>query len=119
MAKGKSRKIPKRMCVSCREMKDKKALFRVLAADGSVVYDPTGKMQGRGAYICKDEACLEAAILKGKLRHHLKTEVETALLDELKQALEAEREAEAKASRKKKVVRLAADGSKTVIEDET
>lgn len=110
MAKGKSRKIPQRMCVSCREMKDKKALFRLLVEDEQIVYDPTGKKAGRGAYICKDKACIEQAVSKGKLRYHLKAEPAPALAEQLLAALEREAEAEAKAKRGKKVFRLSADG---------
>ena len=51
MAKKKS--IPMRMCIACREMKPKKEMYRVVKnADGEICVDLTGKMAGRGAYIC-------------------------------------------------------------------
>lgn len=51
-------KSPERMCVSCRTMKDKKALIRIVKnKEGDINYDPTGKMQGRGAYICASREC--------------------------------------------------------------
>ena len=54
----KSSKSPQRMCVSCREMKDKSELLRVVrGTDGRIFADSTGKANGRGAYICKDAAC--------------------------------------------------------------
>lgn len=51
---------PERMCVVCRQMKDKRSLIRVVKdKDGNVKYDPTGKMPGRGAYLCASRACFE------------------------------------------------------------
>ena len=58
----KKRKIPERMCVSCREMNQKKALIRVVRLpDGIVKVDPTGKASGRGAYICDKLDCVMLA----------------------------------------------------------
>ena len=49
----KTRKVPMRMCVGCREMKPKKELLRVVkSAEGDISFDRTGKLSGRGAYIC-------------------------------------------------------------------
>ena len=46
-----AKKIPMRMCVSCRERFAKKDLIRIVAStDGTVQVDPTGRMPGRGAY---------------------------------------------------------------------
>ena len=46
----KKRKIPQRMCVGCRQMKEKRALIRIVrSADGNVEVDLTGKKSGRGA----------------------------------------------------------------------
>ena len=51
-----------RMCVSCREMKEKKILVRVVRKpDGAVIIDDSGKASGRGAYICRAAECVEAA----------------------------------------------------------
>lgn len=49
-----------RMCIACREMKDKKTLMRIVKnKEGKIFIDETGKANGRGAYICKDIKCLE------------------------------------------------------------
>ena len=54
----KVKKIPQRQCVGCREMKDKKALLRVVKSpEGQVSLDFTGKKSGRGAYVCHDVEC--------------------------------------------------------------
>lgn len=51
---------PERMCVVCRKMQDKKSLIRVVKSkDGSINYDPTGKMPGRGAYLCRSRECFD------------------------------------------------------------
>ena len=56
MAKTKS--VPMRTCIACRELKPKKEMLRVVKnAAGEISVDPTGKVAGRGAYICSAEAC--------------------------------------------------------------
>ena len=56
----KSKKIPLRTCIACREMKPKGEMTRVVRnADGEIKLDPTGKAPGRGAYVCNDPACLK------------------------------------------------------------
>lgn len=54
----KVKKTPMRMCLGCREMKPKKELIRiVMNKDGDISLDFTGKLAGRGAYICKSKSC--------------------------------------------------------------
>ena len=49
------KKIPTRRCTGCGEMKDKKELIRVVRTpEGSIMIDRTGKINGRGAYLCDD-----------------------------------------------------------------
>ena len=56
------KKIPQRQCVGCREMKDKRALIRVVKSpEGEVSLDFRGRKPGRGAYVCPDAACLKRA----------------------------------------------------------
>ena len=56
------KKIPQRQCVGCREMKDKRALIRVVRSpEGEVSLDFRGTKPGRGAYVCPDAACLKRA----------------------------------------------------------
>ena len=57
------KRTPLRTCVGCRSQKSKMQLIRVvLSPDGVICIDPSGKMNGRGAYLCRDSQCLEAAI---------------------------------------------------------
>ena len=64
----KIKKIPLRMCVGCHEMKQKKLLARIVKNNlGEISVDLIGKMQGRGAYVCKNIECLNKAIKTKKL----------------------------------------------------
>ena len=86
----KPRKIPMRMCVGCREMKEKKELIRVVRSpEGDVSLDPTGKKSGRGAYVCRDPNCLKRAIKQRQLERQL----DAALSPETAEALRTELEA--------------------------
>ena len=50
---------PLRMCVVCRQMKPKTELLRIAKKDGGFSVDASGKLPGRGAYICKGNDCCE------------------------------------------------------------
>ncbi|MDO4733493.1 MAG: YlxR family protein [Bacillota bacterium] len=51
---------PQRMCAACREMKDKNDLLRIVRSpEGEISLDPSGKRSGRGAYLCRNQACLK------------------------------------------------------------
>lgn len=68
-----AKSIPKRQCVGCREMKEKKEMIRVIkTAEEQILIDETGKQNGRGAYICKSADCLEKAIKNNGLERSLK-----------------------------------------------
>lgn len=59
-------RAPQRTCVACRESGEKRGLTRLVrAADGTVRHDPTGRLPGRGAYLCSQPACWERALGKG------------------------------------------------------
>jgi len=59
------KKKPQRSCVTCRTVRDKSDLLRVvMTPDGEVVYDPTGKLAGRGAYLCRNEECITQELKK-------------------------------------------------------
>jgi uncharacterized protein len=82
------RAAPTRSCVHCRSARDKRDLLRVVRApDGSVRYDPTGKANGRGAYVCHDESCIAGAVGRGALGRALGTSVPVSLADELRRAI--------------------------------
>ncbi len=60
------RHIPQRTCVGCREHSAKGDLLRLVRTPDGVFADPSGKMNGRGAYIHANKECLQKAI-KGSL----------------------------------------------------
>ncbi|MBR1968685.1 MAG: YlxR family protein [Clostridia bacterium] len=60
------KKIPMRTCIACRENKPKRELIRVVKFGDEIKLDKTGKMNGRGAYVCNDKECVEK-IKKQKL----------------------------------------------------
>ena len=77
-----------RKCVGCNEMKPKKELARVLrTTDGAIILDATGKANGRGAYVCKDDKCLARAIKTKALERSLKVPVDPSIFDQLREGL--------------------------------
>lgn len=86
----KDRKLPQRMCVGCRVMKNKKELIRVVRTpDGSVDLDPTGKKSGRGAYVCTDPECLNLAVKGKRLQKALQQEISEEVLNLIKERLKS------------------------------
>ena len=66
---AKSKTVPMRTCIACREMKPKKEMLRIVkTANGEIFADPTGKAAGRGAYICTAEEC-QKKLANKKLLH--------------------------------------------------
>lgn len=72
---GRSRHIPQRTCIVCRQSDAKRALIRLVRdTTGRVAIDPTGKRPGRGAYLCHDPACWAAAIKRRALERALRVD---------------------------------------------
>ena len=92
MAKG---KIPVRKCMGCGEMKPKKEMVRViLTPEGSIELDLSGKKNGRGAYICRNRACLETALRTHGLERSFKTAIPNEIAEKLIEEIEKEPGAE-------------------------
>ena len=81
--KGKRNNPPERQCLACRERKRKEELLRVVRTPEDIRYDPTGKLNGRGAYVCARKECVEKAIRTGALARALKAEIPPGLKDVL------------------------------------
>lgn len=76
------------MCIACREMKNKKDLLRIVKnKEGKIFVDETGKANGRGAYICKDTACLEKLKKQKVLNKAFKMMIEESVYEEIKGAI--------------------------------
>ncbi len=82
----KTKKIPMRMCIACKEMKPKGEMTRVVKnADGEIFPDPTGKAPGRGAYICNGEECLKKLTGKKLLHKTFSTDVAPEVYREIEE----------------------------------
>ena len=76
MMRAKSKHLPQRTCIACRQIKEKKALIRLVRAENGVAeVDISGKKQGRGAYLCPKKTCWELALRKNRLDYALRTKL--------------------------------------------
>ena len=72
----KPRHIPQRTCIVTRQTGDKRGLIRIVRTpEGRVEVDPTGKKNGRGAYLTADRAIWERALMGTALSRALKVEI--------------------------------------------
>ncbi len=82
------KKVPLRKCLGCMSSFPKKDLVRVLKTpEGEVIIDLSGKKSGRGAYICKDKACLKKAIKSKRIQSNLEIEIPESIYLELEKEL--------------------------------
>jgi hypothetical protein len=82
------KKIPQRICVGCQKARSKKDLIRIVRTpDMQVKIDVTGKLSGRGAYLCRDIGCLDIALARKKLQRALHVDIPPEIVDDLKAAL--------------------------------
>ena len=82
-------KMPARMCVACREMKDKREMIRVVKSpEGTVGLDERGKAPGRGAYLCRKVECLARAQKAHSLEKALQCRISESLYAELKEKMQ-------------------------------
>lgn len=76
--------------MGCRNVRDKRELIRIVRTPaGEVEIDPTSKKAGRGAYLCPQVACLEAARKAGSLEKALETSISPEIWEKLHHDLEA------------------------------
>ena len=81
------KKIPMRKCTGCGEMKPKRELIRVVKSpEGEIALDKTGRLPGRGAYVCPDLECLK----KARKTRRLERVFSSAIPEEVYDALEKE-----------------------------
>ncbi len=76
------RRLPQRTCTGCNSKKDKKDLIRIVKnQNGEIKVDLTGKMEGRGVYICKKEECLNKAIKNKRIAKTFETEIDESVYE--------------------------------------
>ena len=79
------KRLPQRTCIGCNTKKDKKELIRIVKnKNGEINVDLTGKMEGRGTYICKKEECLNKAIKNKKMARTFEMEIEDSLYEKIR-----------------------------------
>ena len=79
------KKKPERTCIICKTQKEKKELLRIVKSkDGIIEPDITGKKNGRGAYICKHENCLNKLIKTKKLEQIFEKEISKEVYENIK-----------------------------------
>ena len=82
--------MPVRMCVGCQEMKNKKEMIRVIKTrEGTFMLDATGKKNGRGAYVCPSEECLQLARKNKGLERSFKQAIPAEVYESLEKDMEA------------------------------
>ena len=79
---------PQRTCMGCNSKKDKKDLIRIVKnKENHIIVDKTGKQEGRGAYICNNEQCLEKVIKSKRLEKVLETKISDGIFENLKKII--------------------------------
>ena len=68
--------MPQRTCVTCRKVKAKRELIRLVSSsDGRVEVDISGKKAGRGAYLCQTRDCWGMGVKSDQLEYTLRTKL--------------------------------------------
>ncbi len=81
---------PLRTCLGCGAKRPKKELVRVVRLpSGAITLDSTGRVAGRGAYICPVADCLRSAVKGKKLERALEAPVPEEVFESLTRAVEA------------------------------
>ena len=95
----KQKKIPMRRCIGCYESKPKKELLRIVRnSEGIIQMDFSGKMNGRGAYLCDDAGCFEKMVKGNKLSREFETEIKMETYEALRVQVEKRTEADSSKS---------------------
>ena len=83
------KKIPNRTCIGCNTQKPKKELIRIVKnAQGEIKIDKTGKLPGRGAYICNNSECLKKAVHSKRLERSFEMKIEETVYEQLRNTIE-------------------------------
>lgn len=81
-----AKRVPIRTCVVCRQKAGKRQLTRVVSTAQGVQIDLTGKMNGRGAYLCDQESCWDRAVNTDILAKALKASLTNEDRERLRRA---------------------------------
>lgn len=79
------KKVPQRTCIGCNTKKDKRDFIRIVKnKENEIEVDKTGKMHGRGAYICDNIDCLEKAIKSKRLEKSFEMQISNEIYEKLR-----------------------------------
>ena len=84
------KRVPMRTCIGCNTCKPREELVRIVRRqNGVIAADETGRMNGRGAYLCRDLSCFEAAVRKKSFCRTFKVAITAEETERLKVEFEA------------------------------
>ena len=84
----KIRKKPQRMCMACREMRDKRQLLRVVRTpQGQLELDRGGRLAGRGAYLCCEAECWKRALKSHAIERALGVKPQPELVQQIEELI--------------------------------
>ena len=82
------KQLPQRTCMGCNSKKNKNELIRIVKdKNGTISVDKTGKLSGRGAYLCDNIACLEKVIKSKRLERVFETHISNEIYESLRDAM--------------------------------
>lgn len=85
------KKVPKRKCIVCGEMKEKHELIRIVkTASGDISVDFDGKSNGRGCYVCKNEKCIVSARKEKRIERSFSMSVPEEIYNMLEKVIGSE-----------------------------
>ena len=80
-----NKKVPMRTCIACRTCKPKSELLRIVKYNDNFDLDYTGKLNGRGTYICHSQECFDKLIKSKLLNKCFKQNISSDVYDKLKE----------------------------------
>ena len=79
------KKAFQRKCMACNVKNNKYNLIRIVkTSKGEILIDKTGKLEGRGAYICNDIECLEKVIKTNRIAKILKSNIDKKIYEDIR-----------------------------------
>lgn len=82
-------KMPERTCIACRKKLPQNEMIRIsLDKEGNIHFDDKKRSNGRGAYICKSNECMQKCIKNKALNRAYKVNVPEKIYDEIKSKVE-------------------------------
>ena len=83
------KKIPLRQCIGCRQMRQKSQLIRVVKTPQDEIVLDTGnpRLDGRGAYLCRNADCFRTAQKKRALQRVFRGNIADAIIADIESFL--------------------------------